>query len=62
MENSLNKDNLRITPTSIKGRNAINTGINAESFEYGYFLETEIVFVVHFLKLDARILAFRTER
>ena len=28
---------VRITSTSVKGRHSIDTEMNAESFEYGYF-------------------------
>ena len=36
---------------SIKGRHSIDAEMNAEPFEYSYFLETRIVIVIHFLEV-----------
>ena len=40
-----------MTATSVKGRHSIYAEMNAESFEYVYFLGTKTVFVVQFSKL-----------
>ena len=47
----LNKDILRITSTSLKGRHSINTEMRTESFEYGYFPYIKAVFVVQISKV-----------
>ena len=45
------KDIQQLTPTSVKGRHSIDTEMSSESLQRSYFPETEIVFVVHFLKI-----------
>ena len=47
----LNKNILRITRTPLKGRLSTDENMNAEFLEYGYFPETEMVFVVRFLRV-----------
>ena len=50
-KNLLNKDIVQMTSTSVKGRHSIDAQINAKSFEYCYFPQTETVFVVQFSKI-----------
>ena len=52
----------RYRANDVKGSHFIDAEMNTESFKCGYFSQADTVFVVHFLKTGARILAFGTER
>ena len=50
-KNLFNEDIVRLTLTSVKGRHSIDIDMNVESSYYGYFPQTETVFVVQFSRV-----------